>query len=164
MRSSGPAQSNRRGRPSRASLPADDVRRFRDRLSAFLNTPDDQGRKWADATWGVYAFYDYDGEPIYVGQTNERLRTRIRRHLTNQRTDAVAMRILDVFEVAQVEVFPLWDLQGVSRKDGDAPSTRWSTASTVTRSKSRGSRRFSTRRSRRCPPFSTRCRHRCGST
>lgn len=120
MRSSGPAQSNRRGRPSRASLPADDVRRFRDRLSAFLNTPDDQGRKWADATWGVYAFYDYDGEPIYVGQTNERLRTRIRRHLTNQRTDAVAMRILDVFEVAQVEVFPLWDLQGVSRKDGDA--------------------------------------------
>ncbi len=26
--------------------------------------------------WGVYAFFDYDGEPIYVGQTNERLRTR----------------------------------------------------------------------------------------
>lgn len=107
-------------RPSRASLPADDVRRFRDRLSIFLNATDGQGRKWADATWGVYAFYDYDGEPIYVGQTNERLRTRIRRHLTNQRTDAVAMRILDVFEVAEVEVFPLWDLQGVSRKDADA--------------------------------------------
>src|SRR5690606_39100083 len=35
-------------------------------------------------------------------------------HLTNQRTDAVAMRILDVFEVAEVEVFPLWDLQGTS--------------------------------------------------
>ena len=120
MRSSGPAQSNRRGRPSRASLPADDVRRFRDRLSAFLNTPDDQGRKWADATWGVYAFYDYDGEPIYVGQTNERLRTRIRRHLTNQRTDAVAMSVLDPFEVYEIEVWPLPDLQTISGKDVEA--------------------------------------------
>jgi hypothetical protein len=42
--------------------------------------------------FGVYAFFDYDAEPIYVGQTNEQLRTRIRRHLTNQRTDAVAMK------------------------------------------------------------------------
>jgi len=49
--------------------------------------------------WGVYAFYDYDGEPIYVGQTKEKLGTRIRRHLTNQRTDAVAMNVLDPFEV-----------------------------------------------------------------
>ncbi len=40
--------------------------------------------------WGVYAFFDYDGEPIYVGQTKEKISTRIRRHLTNQRTDAVA--------------------------------------------------------------------------
>lgn len=120
MSGKGSARRNRRVGPPRASLPADDVRRFRDRLSAFLSMTDKEGRKWADATWGVYAFYDYDGEPIYVGQTNERLRTRIRRHLTNQRTDAVAMRILDVFEVAEVEVFPLWDLQGVSRKDVDA--------------------------------------------
>ncbi|KAF0208176.1 MAG: excinuclease ABC subunit C [Gammaproteobacteria bacterium] len=41
--------------------------------------------------WGVFAFLDYDGEPIYVGQTNEVLRTRTGRHLTNQRTNAVAM-------------------------------------------------------------------------
>lgn len=47
--------------------------------------------------YGVYAFFDYDGEPIYVGQTNERLRTRVRRHITNQRTDAVAMKVLDPF-------------------------------------------------------------------
>jgi hypothetical protein len=73
-----------------------------------------------DAKWGVYAFYDYDGEPIYVGQTNEQLRTRIRRHLTNQRTDAVAMRILDVFEVAEVEIWPLWGLQGTRGGDPDA--------------------------------------------
>jgi len=61
--------------------------------------------------WGVYAFFDYDGEPIYVGQTNEMLRTRIRRHLTNQRTDAVAMSVLDPFEVYEIAVWPLPQFQ-----------------------------------------------------
>ncbi len=60
----------------------------------------------------MYLFYDYDGEPIYVGQTTERLRTRIRRHLTNQRTDAVAMSVLDPFEVAEIEMWPFWDMEG----------------------------------------------------
>ncbi len=64
--------------------------------------------------YGVYAFYDYDNEPIYVGQTRERLRTRIRRHLTNQRTDAVAMSVLDPFEVAEIEMWPLFDLENRS--------------------------------------------------
>ena len=64
--------------------------------------------------WGVYAFFDYDGEPIYIGQTNEKLRTRIRRHLTNQRTDAVAMSVLDPFEVFEIEVWPLPHLQTVA--------------------------------------------------
>ena len=49
-------------------------------------------------------FYDYDGEPIYVAQSMEQVRTRIRRHLTNQRTDAVAMNLLDPFEFAELEV------------------------------------------------------------
>ncbi len=66
--------------------------------------------------WGAYAFYDYDGEPIYVGQTKERLGTRIRRHLTNQRTDAVAMHVLDPFEVHSIEVWPLPELQAVNSK------------------------------------------------
>ena len=70
--------------------------------------------------WGVYAFFDYDGEPIYVGQTNERLRTRIRRHLTNQRTDAVAMSVLDPFEVFEIEVWPLPQLQDAPRSDAAA--------------------------------------------
>lgn len=86
---------------------------FREALTLALEEPDEQGRRWADARWGCYAFYDYDGEPIYVGQTNEQLRVRVRRHLTNQRTDAVAMRILDVFEVASVELWPLWQYQAV---------------------------------------------------
>jgi hypothetical protein len=86
-------------------------------LSNALNKTDERGRKWADAKWGVYAFYDYEGEPIYVGQTNEQLRVRVRRHLTNQRTDAVAMRVLDVFEVAEVALYPMWDLESTPGKD-----------------------------------------------
>jgi hypothetical protein len=66
--------------------------------------------------WGVYAFYDYDGEPIYVGQTKEKLSGRVSRHLTNQRTDAVAMSVLDPFEVAEIEVWPLPDFQEVGSK------------------------------------------------
>ena len=96
--------------PKRSEIPADDVQEFRAQLKAALLERDDQGRVWGDSKWGVYAFYDYDGEPIYVGQTNEKLRVRVQRHLTNQRTDAVAMRILDVFEVAEIEIWPLWEL------------------------------------------------------
>ncbi len=70
--------------------------------------------------FGVYAFFDYDGEPIYVGQTNERLRTRIRRHLTNQRTDAVAMKVLDPFEVYEIEVWPLPQYEALSTSATEA--------------------------------------------
>jgi len=70
-----------------------------------------QDRKVGDCKHGVYLFWDYDGEPIYVGQTREKLRARIRRHLTNQRTDAVAMSVLDPFEVAEIEMWPFWDLE-----------------------------------------------------
>lgn len=70
--------------------------------------------------WGVYSFYDYDNEPIYVGQTKESLRTRIRRHLTNQRTDAVAMNVLDPFEVYKIVVYPLPQLEGRSASDSEA--------------------------------------------
>jgi len=107
-------------RPPTRELPALQVREFRRRLAEAFNQTDEQGRVWANAKWGVYAFYDYDGEPIYVGQTNESLRTRIRRHLTNQRTDAVAMRILDVFEVAELELWPLWDLESEPKNGAHA--------------------------------------------
>jgi hypothetical protein len=80
-------------------------------LEELLDTPDSSGHKVGDSQYGVYAFYDYDGEPIYVGQTAERLRVRIRRHLTNQRTDAVAMAVLDPMEVAEVEMWPLRDIK-----------------------------------------------------
>ncbi|MFF8956804.1 GIY-YIG nuclease family protein [Streptomyces sp. NPDC014894] len=103
--------------PKRFALAAPQVQDFRKLLTQAMSEKDPQGRTWADARWGCYAFYDYDGEPIYVGQTNEKLRTRIGRHLTNQRSDAVAMRILDIFEVAEMELWPLWDLQDTPKKD-----------------------------------------------
>jgi hypothetical protein len=107
-------------KPLRQSLPAPEVQEFRQLLASVLNETDGQGRKWADARWGVYAFYDYEGEPIYVGQSHERLRVRVRRHLTNQRTDAVAMRVLDIFEVAELAIYPLWEHEHTLGTDATA--------------------------------------------
>lgn len=102
-------------RPARGDTP-EEVSAILHELGLFLNTTDSTDRRVGDATFGVYAFYDYDGEPIYVGQTTERLRVRIRRHLSNQRTDAVAMNVLDPFEVAELEMWPLWNLEGMGRR------------------------------------------------
>lgn len=94
---------------------------LRAELAAFLTHSvrfaDGVERRLGGVTWGVYAFFDYDNEPIYVGQTKESLRTRIRRHLTNQRTDAVAMNVLDPFEVHTIEVWPLVQFEGVPASD-----------------------------------------------
>ncbi len=92
-----------------------DVAAIRKEIRHFLNSPGGGGLPVGSSKYGVYAFYDYDGEPIYVGQTKESLRSRIGRHLTNQRTDAVAMNVLDPFEVAEIEVWPLVD-------DGSTPA------------------------------------------
>ena len=96
---------------SDTKLSSPETSALRDCLSAFLNQPinDPQASKvkiLGAYKYGVYAFYDYDGEPIYVGQTHEKVSTRIRRHLTNQRTDAVAMSVLDPYEVCSVAVWP----------------------------------------------------------
>ena len=37
-----------------------------------------QSLRLIDCEWGVYAFYDYDDEPIYVGQTKEKISGRVR--------------------------------------------------------------------------------------
>lgn len=107
--------------PDLVRLPPFETADLRANLTRFLDAPfdDPSGAKVlvGNYRWGVYAFFDYDGEPIYVGQTNEQLRTRIRRHLTNQRTDAVAMSVLDPFEVFHIEVWPLPQFQSVSPKD-----------------------------------------------
>ena len=103
-----------------ATLPFE-VEELNKELVAFLATPFDvpgarsnAGKRIGAVQWGVYAFFDYDGEPIYVGQTKESLSTRIRRHLTGRRTDAVAKNILDPYEVCTVRVYPLPQFQGVN--------------------------------------------------
>lgn len=92
-------------------------------LQAFLDRPytdrDGNIKRIGSYKWGVYIFYDYDGEPIYVGQTKERVRSRIGRHLTNQRTDAVAMSVLDPFEVCEIAVYPLAQFEGVTKEHSD---------------------------------------------
>lgn len=104
------------------NIPPFETEDLRKNLTTFLDTEfhdpiTNIKMRVGNFKWGVYAFFDYDGEPIYIGQTNEMLRTRIRRHLTNQRTDAVAMSVLDPFEVLEIEVWPLPQFQDTSGKD-----------------------------------------------
>jgi len=91
-------------------------------LTKFMRSefPSASGTRIGSYKWGVYAFYDFDNEPIYVGQTNERLSGRVSRHLTNQRTDAVAMRVLDPFEVCYLQLWPLPEYQQTQKKDSSA--------------------------------------------
>lgn len=111
--------------PDSTNVPPLETEDLRANLAAFLATPFPdpvlgRPRPVGGFTWGVYAFFDYDGEPIYVGQTKEKIATRIRRHLTNQRTDAVAMSVLDPFEVLEIEVWPLPGLEGAAKSDAAA--------------------------------------------
>jgi GIY-YIG catalytic domain len=102
-----------------------ETQKLRLALKAAFETPYlNSGKNVGAFTCGVYAFFDYDNEPIYVGQTFEGLSSRIGRHLTNQRTDAVAMSVLDPFEVFAVEMYPLVGHDGVKRTLMDAERRR----------------------------------------
>jgi hypothetical protein len=108
--------------PDDTNFPPFETEDLRSNLAEFLTQKFDdpisgKPRAIGAFKWGVYAFFDYDGEPIYVGQTKEKVSTRIRRHLTNQRTDAVAMSVLDPFEVYEVEVWPLPQFQKTGATD-----------------------------------------------
>jgi GIY-YIG catalytic domain len=102
-----------------------ETQKLRAALKAAFDTPYLGGKKSIGSfTCGVYAFFDYDNEPIYVGQTIEGLSSRIGRHLTNQRTDAVAMAVLDPFEVFAVEMYPLVKYDGVKKTLADGERRR----------------------------------------
>lgn len=58
---------------------------------------------------GVYALCDLDAQPIYVGQSVDGIRTRVRRHLTSARSDVIANRQIDVWEIAYVWAWPVAD-------------------------------------------------------
>ncbi|MGV7518132.1 GIY-YIG nuclease family protein [Mycobacterium kansasii] len=98
--------------PAKKDMPTAFVRGFRELLTDALNTVDPVSGKRLGSCIGVYAFYDFDGEPIYVGQTREDFGTRIGRHLRGQRSDTLAYRILDPFEVAEMELYPTEFLRG----------------------------------------------------
>jgi GIY-YIG catalytic domain len=91
--------------------PPAEVAKIRKQLKGFWQEKDAQGRHIGSAKCGVYLFYDYEGEPIYVGQTRESLSGRIGRHLTGRRSDAVAQFVLDPFEVLDIEVWPMFDAE-----------------------------------------------------
>jgi len=56
---------------------------------------------------GVYALCDLDGVPIYVGQSVDGIRARVNRHLTSARSDIIANRQIDVWEIAYVKAWPV---------------------------------------------------------
>lgn len=51
---------------------------------------------------GVYALCDLDNVPIYVGQSTDGIRTRVQRHITSARSDIIANRQVDVWEIGWI--------------------------------------------------------------
>lgn len=92
---------------SKREQPPRAVQLIRAELNKLMQKPDPAcpGETIGAARAGIYAFFDYDEEPIYVGQTSASFSDRVGRHLTGQRSDAVAKFILDPFEVAYVSMW-----------------------------------------------------------
>lgn len=55
---------------------------------------------------GVYILADLDNVPVYVGQSKDGIRARVQRHLTSARSDVIANRQIDVWEIAFVWEYP----------------------------------------------------------
>ena len=56
---------------------------------------------------GVYILADLDNKPVYVGQSTDGIRQRVQRHLTSARSDVIANRQIDVWEIAFVWQYPV---------------------------------------------------------
>lgn len=67
---------------------------------------------------GVYALCDLDEVPIYVGQSTDGIRARVRRHLTSARSDVIANRQIDVWEIAYVWAWPIAELDKIGQVEG----------------------------------------------
>lgn len=83
----------------------EDVAAIRSEIRKFFCIQDAQGNRIGSAKHGIYAFYDYDAEPIYVGQTYERLSGRVSRHLTYHRKHPdvrIARRASTIANLARV--------------------------------------------------------------
>lgn len=56
---------------------------------------------------GCYVLCDLDDVPLYVGQSVDGIRSRVNRHLTSARSDIIANRQIDVWEIAWVWTYPV---------------------------------------------------------
>jgi hypothetical protein len=63
---------------------------------------------------GCYVLCDLDQVPIYVGQSVDGIRSRVDRHLTSARSDIIANRQIDVWEIAWVWAYPVTDRADIS--------------------------------------------------
>jgi hypothetical protein len=63
---------------------------------------------------GCYVLCDLDQVPIYVGQSIDGIRSRVNRHLTSARSDIIANRQIDVWEIAWVWAYPAKDRAEIS--------------------------------------------------
>jgi hypothetical protein len=63
---------------------------------------------------GCYVLCDLDQVPIYVGQSVDGIRARVNRHLTSARSDIVANRQIDVWEIAWVWAYPVRNKSEIS--------------------------------------------------
>jgi hypothetical protein len=74
-------------------------------MSAVQQYRQAQMKQLTDAI-GVYVLCDLDEVPIYVGQSVDGIRQRARRHLTSARSDIIANRQIDPWEIAYVRAYP----------------------------------------------------------
>jgi hypothetical protein len=56
---------------------------------------------------GCYVLCDLDQIPMYVSQSIDGIRSRVNRHLTSARSDIIANRQIDVWEIAWVWAYPV---------------------------------------------------------
>lgn len=62
---------------------------------------------------GCYVLCDLGGVPLYVGQSRDGIRARVARHLTSARSDIIANRQVDVWELAYVWAYPVDNLEEI---------------------------------------------------
>ena len=63
---------------------------------------------------GCYMLCDLDQVPISAGQSIDGIRSRVNRHLTSARSDIIAYRQIDVWEIAWVWAYPVIDRRQIS--------------------------------------------------
>src|ERR1700722_811693 len=63
---------------------------------------------------GCYVLCDLDQVPIYVGQSVDGIRSRVNRHSTSARSNIIANRQIDVWEIAWVWAYPVRDRTQIS--------------------------------------------------